>query len=669
LNRSPIPLPALQAVPRARLHEIDDGSRLEWLETDGRGGYAAGTAVGANTRKYHGVLVVARRPPADRVVLLSRLEETLVLEDGRRAELAVNFYPGAVYPSGHLLLQSFALDPWPMWRYRIGDIDVLKELFVSRRAQATILRYQIRGGAATLELRPLVAGRDFHALITANGAVRLEAEVSERLVAYQPYDSAPPLVISFAEGEWQSSGGWYYQTVYPREMERGLNDREDLFCPGVLRVPLVPAAPTVIACGTRPARSANAALWVSEELKRRGRVAEAARTAGKDHPRLAEFAARLGLAADAFIVERGAGRSIIAGYPWFADWARDALISIPGLCLVNHRLDDAASVLRTFAANVRGGLLPNRFPDRGGSVTAEEYNAVDAPLWFVEAVARLRDAGGNIEEFWPVVKEILFAYERGTRFGIGLDSDGLIKHGERLTWMDARVDGRAVTPRAGKAVEINALWYNAVRRGATLAQSRTRAEHYGSLANRCRAGFQSFWYEQGGYLYDVIDSANRPDATLRPNQLLAVSLPHSPLDPVRARRVVDVVEHELLVPLAVRTLSPRDPNYMGALEGSLPRLDGAYHSGTAWPWLIGPFATAYLRVHGYELDACEKIEQLLLSFEAHLATFGLGHVAEVIAGDPPHTAGGCFAQAWSCAEVLRVIGELCTRLPGGTTAG
>ncbi len=653
------PLPPPIVVPLERVRDFQVGARLEWLEPDGRGGYASGTVAGANTRRYHGVLVVARRPPTDRIVLLSRLEETVVTPAGEWYELAANHYPGAIHPHGYRYLEEFRLDPWPIWRYRLGGLVLTRELFVARDPGATVLRYRIEGGEARLEIRPLIAGRDFHALVVENDAVARTAAAEPGLIVYQPYPGIPPLFLSHAGGEWHHDRRWYRQTVYRREMERGLDDREDLYNPGVLTARLHPGESWALACATAPVPVDDAEAWGMEETRRRGVAAEAGRRAGGADPALAELGARLGLAADTFLVRRDHGESILAGYPWFADWGRDAMISIPGLCLVTGHPDRAAAVLRTFATHLRDGLIPNHFPDSGGGIPDDHYNAADASLWFVEAVAALGEAGGATEEFWPTVREILRAYREGTRFGIGMDEDGLIKHGAagvQLTWMDARVDGWVVTPRAGKAVEINALWYNALTRAASLAPTAgDDAAPYRELARLVRDAFQAFRYREGDYLYDRIDPAGRPDPAVRPNQLFAVSLPHSPLGNHEMAGVVRVVERELLVPLGIRTLAPGSPGYRGRFQGSRRERDAAYHSGTAWPWLLGPFITAYLRVHGKGEAPRRRIRELLAPVRAHLQEQGLGQIAEVVAGDPPHQPAGCFAQAWSCAELLRVL--------------
>ncbi len=653
-------LPPALVVPAIRLRNFAVGSRLEWIEPDGRGGYASSTAVGANTRRYHGLLVVARRPPTERVVLLSRLEETLFTPDGERYDLAANVYPGVVHPEGFRYLEEFRLDPWPTWRYRLGPLTLIRTLFVNRGAGAVVLRYHLDGGAARLELRPLVAGRDFHALMEANDDVARHAYVAQGHVAYSPYPELPPLVLSFDHGEWRDTGDWYYSTLYPIEAERGLDDREDLFCPGVLTVELRGGRSWTLACAAAPVSVSHVEAWEVEERRRRTEIAARGWRVGDGDGALGELGARLALAGDAFVVERDGGRTILAGYPWFADWGRDAMISIPGLLLALGRTDDAAAVLRAFATHLRDGLIPNRFPDYGGTVPWDHYNAADASLWFVEAVGALAEAGGDAREFWPVVRAILDGYSAGTHFGIGLQPDGLVRQGVegvQLTWMDAKVEGWVVTPREGKAVEINALWYNALRRAARLAEGLGEpAGDYAVLADRARDAFRAFWFEEGGYLYDRIGDDGRPDPSLRPNQLFAVSLPHSPLSADQAAGVVTAVEESLLVPLGVRTLAPSDPAYVGHYGGGRHERDAAYHQGTAWPWLLGPFAAAYLRVYGRDAAARDRVRELLVPVTAHMKEFGLGQIAEVVSGDPPFVPGGCFAQAWSVAEAIRMVG-------------
>jgi len=657
-------LPPAIVVPREQACDFEVASRLEWLEPDGRGGYAAGTVAGTNTRRYHGLLVVARRPPTDRIVLLSRLEETVVTPTGDRFELAANQYPGVIHPQGYRYLEEFRLDPWPVWRYRLGDLLLVRELFVARAAAATVIRYRIEGGEATLELRPLVAGRDFHALVSENDVVSRSAAAEPGLVVYQPYPGIPPLFLSHAGGEWHHDRYWYRRSCYCREAERGLDDREDLYHPGVLVARLAPSRSWTIACALGPVPVAEADRWAAAEVRRRAEAAARGRRAAGGDPELAELGARLGVAGEAFLVGRGRGETVIAGYPWFADWGRDAMISLPGLCLATGQPERAAAVLRVFADHIRYGLIPNRFPDHGGPVPDDHYNAADASLWFIEAVGALHDTGWDVAEFWPAVREIIRVYREGTRFGIRMDDDALVTQGAagyQLTWMDALVDGWVVTPRDGKAVEINALWYNALERAAQLAERSGDAAPYRELAHRVRAAFRVFHCREGNYLYDRIDPAGVPDPAIRPNQLFAVSLPYTAIGADVAAGVVAVVERELLVPLGVRTLAPGAPEYRGRFEGSRLERDAAYHSGTAWPWLLGPFITAYLRVHGSSAGARARMRRLLEPVRAHLLEQGLGQIAEVVAGDPPHKPAGCFAQAWSCSEILRVLPLLAER--------
>src|SRR5690606_10489459 len=368
-------LPPPLVIPAARLHDLADGASLEWLEADGRGGFASGTAVGANTRRYHGVLTVARRPPADRVVLLSRLEEVVITAAGERYELPATYYPGAVHPTGLRWLESFRLDPWPVWEYRLGALTLTKALFAARDAGAVVVTYEVHGGEARLELRPLVAGRGHHALVQANEHVAQAADVEPGRITYRPYPLIPPLVLSHDGGEWHADPRWYYRTLYPRGAERTERVEE----------------------------------WAATERRRRAAAAERGRRLGDDDAALATLGARLALAADTFLVERDDARSIIAGYPWFADWGRDAMISIPGLCLALGRIDDAEAVLRAFAAHQRDGQVPNRFPDDGGEIPVDHYNAADASLWFVEAVAALHEAGGDTRAFRQAVHTTMHA--------------------------------------------------------------------------------------------------------------------------------------------------------------------------------------------------------------------------------------------------------------------
>lgn len=650
MTRTAVPLPALLGVPLGRLHDLGAGSRLEWFEPDGKGGYAAGTAVNANTRRDHGVVVVQDETAAARQVLLARLDEVVVLDDGSRYDLGVAFYPEAVHPTGHVLLQSFALDPWPMWHYRLGDVELVKELFVSRRIDATVIRYRIRGCAATLELRPLVPIRIHGEPSRATDELRKDAEASERLVAYQPHDDASPLVLSFASGAWHAAPDWYYNTIHPLDAQLGRASPEDLFCPGVLVLPLDSASATTLACGRRPARISNAPQWVAEELRRRGRAADGGRLAAHDDVRLGELGARLGLAADAFLIERSAGRTIVSGYPGSGATRESPAALVSGLCLSAGRITDAAAVLRALAPRImptvsppraagaaaigtRGSAVDNASPPGHEPWSAPTTIGVEDRLWFVEAVGRLRDAGGDISGFAAIVDELLDSCVAGDVPGIRMRVDGLIESVE--------MPGR----EAVATVAANALWYNALIRGATLTVDAERAARWAELAERSGAAFDIFWFADGGYLYDRLDAGGRGLPGLRPGQLLAVSLPGSPLAAPRARKVVDAVDRELVVPLGVRSLSPVDPGYD----------PGAAGRGAALPWWLGHFASAYARVHGADRHTRERLRRIITEFDSHLSEHGLGYVSEYVAGDAPHLPAGDPACAHACASVLEVL--------------
>jgi predicted glycogen debranching enzyme len=638
-----LPLPPLLEVPRERLRDVVNGARIEWIEPDGRGGFAAGTALGANTRREHGLVVVARKPPADRCVLLSRFAETLVAADGTRTELDVSFYPDAVFPAGHEYLEGFALDPWPVWRYRVGDSELVKELFHSRRTRVLVIRWRLRGEPAVLELRPLFAGRPVDSLARADAAMRAEAEASERLVAYQPWDDVPPVILSFGEGVWQQAPVRYHRATYPREAEAGRPDREDLFAPGVLRMPLDGHAPASIACGTVPARVSRADQWMREELRRREAVASAGRRLAPGDAQLSTLAAHLALAGDAFVVERGAGATILAGYPWLLDRGRDAGIALPGLCIELQRFDDARAVLETLAAHMRDGLVPARFPHTGGHVPDDHYASPDASLWFVRAVAALHEAGGDARGLWPAAREVLRAYEAGTSFGIGLGADGLLRH--RVTDEEAGV-------RPGRGVEVNALWFDTLLAAAALPFA-TDAAHLRDRADRCRGAFGAFWFAEGGYAGDGLDTDGRLDTTLRAGQLMAAALPHAPLGPERIRGIVNAVERELLVPGGVRAIAPRH-----ARGEPGPGRPGP--PAVAETWRTGPFVAAYLRAHGSDRAARTHARSLLLRIEPLLARATLGHLPEAAAAASPHEPAGApasSAAAGALLEALALVGR------------
>ena len=622
--------------------------KREWLETNGLGGFASSTIAGLNTRRYHGLLIAATQPPVGRMLLLAKLEETLVVE-GRRHDLSANRYPGVVHPQGYLLLKEFRHYPFPTFVYQVEGLELEKSVFMVHGENTSVIQYALRppGGAipadGTLELRPLIAFRDYHVTTHENGALDPRFLLDANCVKVTPYPGLPSLYLQHSGASIQAAGYWFRNFEYDRERERGLDFREDLFNPLVLVFDLHRAASvSVLASMERPAERSIAEL----------RAAEIARREALGGP--------LARAADQFIVARGSQASVIAGYPWFADWGRDTMIALPGLTLATGRYDAARSILLAFAGYVDRGMLPNRFPDAGET---PEYNTVDATLWFFEAVrafaASTEDYDFVHDHLYGVLAGIISWHERGTRYGIHVDSDGLLSAGEpgvALTWMDARVGDWVVTPRRGKPVEIQALWYNALRVMEDLAHRYAYGAdsgHYREIADRARNRFpQLFWNEAAGCLYDVVDGDTR-DASMRPNQIFAVSLFHQMLPPDKAKAVVDAVERQLLTPYGLRTLAPGDPRYRGRYEGDPASRDSAYHQGTAWPWLMGPFVSAYLYVHGHSSEAQAQTREWIAELRRYATEEGLGQLPEVFDGDAPQRAGGSIAQAWSVAELLR----------------
>ncbi|MFN7947712.1 MAG: amylo-alpha-1,6-glucosidase [Blastocatellia bacterium] len=640
--------------------DLTKASQLEWLETNGLGGFASSTIAGINTRRYHGLLVAAIKPPVVRTALLAKLEETLVI-DGQRYELSANQYPGVVHPQGYQFLKRFRLDPFPVFTYEVAGLELEKSVLMVHGENTTVIQYEIIGHTArsvSLELRPLIAFRDYHSLTHENGALNAAVQTAAGLATVMPYAGLPALHFAHEADEIELAGWWYRNFEYAIERERGLEFREDLFSPFALKSDLTRRQSVSIIASTEQREAAQAMSLRQAEIRRR--MAVTAMAAVDD-----ELVRTLTAAADQFIVARGDHKTIIAGYHWFSDWGRDTMIALPGLTLAVGRADAARDILLEFSRYVDQGMLPNRFPDAG---EAPEYNTVDATLWFFEAVRQLIAYTGDEdfvrEHLYEVLKEIIAWHERGTRYGIRVDDNGLLHSGEagvQLTWMDAKIGDWVVTPRQGLAVEIQALWYNALCVMKELAMKfddPASEKKYRRMAARAKRSFnQLFWNEAAGCLYDVIDDAMR-DAAIRPNQILAASLEHSMLARERAKQVVAVVERELLTPVGLRSLAPGSPDYKPRYEGGIFERDGAYHQGTVWAWLMGPFITAYIKANGDTGKAREQARQWLDSFQAHIFSEAcLGQVAEIFDADAPHAARGCAAQAWSVAELLRAAVE------------
>jgi predicted glycogen debranching enzyme len=641
---------------------LDLASHREWLETNGIGGFASSTIIGLNTRRYHGLLVAAAKPPVGRMVLLSKIEETLVI-DGVRVELACNRFPGVIHPTGHLHMKEFRRDPFPISVYDANGFVLEKSVFMIHGENSTVVQYElhapagVKPGTCTLELRPLIAFRYYHSLTHENAALNATLETEAASVAIRPYPDLPALHVAHTQGEVHPTGDWYRHFEYVAEQQRGLDYQEDLFQPFLLVFDLNRDPRPALVASTEPRAIESMAAARIAEIERRKRIIAAV-------PSTDPFVRELVQAADQFIVQRGQFHSVIAGYHWFSDWGRDTMIALPGLTLVTQRPEVAKSILLAFAAHADRGMLPNRFPDAGET---PEYNSVDATLWFFEALRALVAFTGDSEfvraNLYAVLADIIAWHERGTRYGIRMDSDGLLLAGApgvQLTWMDARAGDWVVTPRRGKPVEIQALWYNALRIMEHLALTFGHASdhaHFQALANRAQQSFPGlFWHESTGCLFDVVDRETH-DGSIRPNQILAVSLHHKMLSREKAKSVVETVKQHLLTPYGLRSLAPGDPQYRGRYEGDVLSRDGAYHQGTVWPWLLGPFVTAYMEVNDRSPTARRQAEQWLAEFRRYIDDEGVGQIPEIFDGDPPHRSGGCVAQAWSVAELLRTLAE------------
>ena len=671
------------SVSRASFTRLPAALEREWLVTNGLGGFASGTVAQANTRRYHGLLVAALRPPLERTQLVAKVDAT-VRYGGDIFNLSCNeFADGTLAPRGFEQLSAFRLERGiPLWTYALKDALLEQRIWMPYGLNTTCVSFTLRhaGGPVAIELLPLCTYRDYHG--HSQGGWTLEVAAGESECTVTAFSGARPYRLCVDRGQFLSSPEWYWRFRHREEAARGLDATEDLFRPGVMRGQLRPGE-TLTFLATAEPEAAQPAVAVAVEMQRRCSLLRGLTQAPA-------WIQRLTLAADAFLVQRGGGSgaraalpdtggrelapqrtdspgvTVIAGYPWFSDWGRDTMIALPGLTLATGRVGEAASILRTFASHVSQGMLPNRFPDAG---TAPEYNTADATLWYFHALDAYIDATDDrhlLMELYPVLKEIIHWHCKGTRYGIHVDpADGLLRIGEpgvQLTWMDAKIGDWVVTPRTGKPVEINALWHLALDRMARWAQmlgDDPAAADYRRAAAAVTAAFApAFWYETGGYLYDVIgcegdsSSAVSPggvDASLRPNQIFAVSLGGGLLDAPRARSVVDACARELLTPVGLRSLAASDPRYAGHYGGDQRARDAAYHQGTVWSWLLGPFALAHYRVHG---DAAHALG-ILAGLAAHLDEGCIGTISEIFDGDAPHVPRGCFAQAWSVAETLR----------------
>jgi len=645
----------------------------EWLETNGLGGYASSTIIGVNTRGYHGLLVSAIKPPTYRMVTLSKVEETVIV-DNVRHEISCNQYSGSVlpllggtrvvYPEGYKYLDSFSLDPFPTFKYVIGDVVIEKSIFMLHGKNTVFVVYKLVESSKpiNIELRPLVACRDFHSRMHEDYNLKIDVQHSNNTMSV--YMNGVKLSLLLDGGNFKDLPYWYKNFEYILEAQRGQESHEDLYSPGYFTRELKQGEDIALIASTEVPSVYDLENSRSHELNRRSMIKESKQLEAVPDS-LKHCASCLLASADQFLVKRDDYPSVIAGYHWFGDWGRDTMISLPGLTLVTEKYEIAKDILRNFARYCDQGMIPNCFPESGEQ---PQYNSVDASLWFIYAVKKYFDYTEDLlfieSEFFDVLKDIIHHYREGTRYNIHADEDGLIYAGEegtQLTWMDAKIGDLVVTPRQGKAVEINALWYNALK---TMEDFFHRlgysgsAQKYADLAEKTKESFNDmFWYEEGGYLFDCVDG-DYHDNSIRPNQIFAVSLPYQVLIEERASSVLDIVQRELLTPYGLRTLSQDDKRYKGQCVGDQRSRDMAYHQGTVWAWLLGHFITAYVNVNGRNRQTLDFVKDILSGFtHSHLTDAGLGTVSEIFDGDPPHHPRGCIAQAWSVAEILRALVE------------
>lgn len=631
-------------------------AQSEWLETNGLGGWSSSSVIGVNTRRYHGLLVAATEPPTGRMVLLSKLDETILTGD-KRTELSVNHYAGnTIHPVGYRYLRNFSRNVFPQWQYEVEGIRLQKTVAMLHGENTVLILYEVLQAANTftLELMPLMTARHYHQLSHAGPYMQWNAEFKNGKFHCMP-DGRNHIYIQAPGSAYTHDPRWFYNFEYAVEKDRGLDCSDDLFNHGVFSVQLNQGDSLGIIISTEDPEGKNAVDLLLREEQRRKKLTEGIHN---------DLTRRLMLAADQFIVKRiinhvEDGATIIAGYHWFTDWGRDTMISLPGLCLSTGRYEDAKKILSAFAASLSKGMLPNRFTDNGEE---PEYNNVDGTLWYFIAVHEYLEATGDkeftLEKILPALKEIIDWHFRGTRYNIRADSDGLLyagQTGQQLTWMDARIGNWVVTPRMGKPVEVQALWFNALKifsRLLTLNGQQQDAILVDISAEKAFQHFnKQFWYEAGGYLYDVIDENANPDNSLRPNQLFALSLPFALIDGEKAYSVLNMVEEKLYTPAGIRSLSPGHKAYVPIYTGDAYHRDASYHQGTSWSWLLGPYIDAVMKLTGDKARAKKIID----NFSYHLHEACIGSVSEIFDAEAPHAPKGCMAQAWGVAEILRVV--------------
>ena len=640
---------------------LSRATRLEWLLTNGIGGFASSTVSCINTRRYHGILVASMRPPVERIVFVSRLEETLIIE-GQEFPLSTSVHKDELKsPAGYLNLERFENSPLPTWYYQVKDVLLIKTMNMVYGQNKTLITYKLLGNGknVSLKVRPHYLFRDFHGNTYKNSGVDMSMVLQKKQFSFKPFFNAPELFARWDQGKFIPDPQWHTDVFLQIEEDRGLESTEDDFSTGYLEISPLNSSASII-FSDQPISSFNPIDLRKREIQRLETIENALNSEDK-------FLKKLLVAADQFIVEREStnGKSILAGYPWFSDWGRDTLISLPGLTLVSGRIDDAKSILKTFAQSIHHGLIPNCFADKG---TEAVYNSVDAALWFFFAAYKFIQYTDDYDfvknSLYEGMAKIIEAFTTGTHYEIKMDpEDSLISAGTpdvQLTWMDARAGNWVVTPRNGKAVEINALWYNALRIFAIFQEKfEGHSREITALAKTVKSSFQNtFIDEETGSLIDYIAPDGTPDNAIRPNQIFAVYLPFSVVDHQTEKKIVDVVFEKLYTSHGLRSLAADNEKYEGFYGGDRETRDGAYHQGTVWGYLIGPFISSYIKANNYSIEAQLRASNMIEPFKNHMDNEGcIGNISEIFDGNHPHTPRGCFAQAWSIAELLRCYVE------------
>jgi len=659
------------------LSDFNKAIQMEWIITNGLGGYASSTVLGINTRKYHGLLVAAFNPPTDRKVLLTKLDEEVKI-GGKTHSIGSNEFDYGIQPEGYRFLSNFSLNPFPTYRYVIDKVQLQKTFYMLYGKNATVIDYELFNPTkdiVDIRIFPLVNYRHFHAVTDKD---KLNWEFVQKPINQGVIVYPSTLIISSNDGKYLlGKGKWIKRMHFRVDHSRGESCKDDSFQPGCFELNVASEEKKkffiVATAGKTESEAKHVFSSISkgidvlchQELKRQEDLLEKFQEHYYDI-KMEDWLKWMILAADSFIVNREStkAKSVIAGYHWFEDWGRDSLISLPGLTLVTGRFEDAKQILLTFKHYCSEGIIPNRFPDHAGE--NPNYNTVDATLWYFNAVLQYLKYTGDLdfvhEQMWSLLKSIVKHHCQGTLYNIRLDDDGLIVHGPQLTWMDVMMNNDAVTPREGKAVEIQALWYNALKTMELLAtrfNQKEQAEEYVVMAEKAKESFvKKFWNPQVGWLFDVVNDEQK-DASLRPNQIIAVALDFSMLDKAKEEKIVEIVWKKLFATYGLKTLSEEDSRYVGKYLGNWNHRNNAYHNGTVWTWLLGPFTTAFLKVKNYEerwrVFALETFLQPL--FQKETLQAGLGTISEIFDGDPPHTSRGGIAQAWSVAEPLRAFIE------------